>query len=117
MHILIDDQELFAQRHGALKLYNVPISERSLIWSHKKFSSGKAIVHNYDDAGAKAILDGLIEDYGPPTATNDALHLSKWKWPDDKVFINYYLDPTPKRTPGSHGSPETTLTIWYGKID
>ena len=117
IHISIDDQEVFSQRRNNPRLYNVALSERFLIWSNKKFSSGKAIVYNYSDADAKAILDGLITDYGPPTLKNDTLHLRKWTWPEDNIFINYYFDPVPKRVLRSTGPAETTLTIWYGRVE
>ncbi len=113
MHISAGDIEFFGQDRDVPRIYGVGVSERSLEWSHLKFFAAQLYVHNYTEADLASILAGLVRDYGDPTFVNDSLHLKQWKWPDNKVEVSLYFDPTPKPSLGGTKPPATTLTIVF----
>ena len=115
LHIDNDDIDSFIQRQNVAPLFDVPISEQMLSWSHKKFWAGDVFIHNYKEADLAKLRSALVEWYGPPTLANDGQHLNVWNWLDKKIKITLMFDPVAKPSFGDDKTPATSISLHIAK--
>lgn len=77
-------------------LFGLPVAEEAYEFSKLRFYSGSAWLDGRENFGkAKEALTKL---YGPPTFSNQASELFKWRWPGGKVEVQLYFQAKFSRT-------------------
>lgn len=117
MHIDRDSMDLYAQRVNVPPIFGVPVSEQLLTWSGRKFWSGTIYIHGFKEADLAKLRAALTAEYGPPTFSDDKVHLSRWTWADKKIDISLHFDPVAKPALGSNGPPQTSLSLSFSKTE
>jgi hypothetical protein len=117
VHIDKDDIELFTQRRSVPSIFDVPVSEQLLMWSHGKFWSGQVFIKDYKEADLAKLRMALMDRYGEPTFANEQLHLTKWTWTSKKLDIILSFHPVAKPSLDSDNAHHTSISLSLGKIE
>ena len=117
-HTDTDDMDMFIQRQNVSPIFDVPVSEQLVTWSHKKFWAGSAFIYGYRESDLAKLRAALIDQYGQPTFSNEEQHLTKWTWRDQKLVITLTFDPVAKPAWGTPTKPpQTSISLSFGRTE
>lgn len=114
-HDHIDNDNSYAQGKNVAPMFGLPVSAQLLTWRNNKFDSGTIFIHNYKELDLVTINKYLLQEYGPPTFTNEDFHVKKWRWPEKRIEVSFYFNPVAKPPLGAKGPPATTATVSFAR--
>jgi hypothetical protein len=116
-HITTDNIDLFVQAKNVPDFYGVHISSQMLMWSNRKFYSGRVFVENYDESQLATLRNGLRRAFGLPTYSSDARQMDWWRWPDEKIQVLLTYDPVAKPSVDPTEPKSTSIEVSIGRVD